>query len=513
MSHEAKRPAKQESFVGNVMKYSIATYLGFLISGAALIIKGVLPPDAYGVPATFMAYTMSLMNLGMLGLDQALLRFYHEPTRGVSGRQMFLACVRLSVLVMVLAGAVATLFFAPPLAVAFGLGQGGTALVPFLFLNAALYMLVRYVNVLLRLENDVRAYTVQTLWMNACLNLIYLLPGFFTSNTWAFIGAALAGFGGVAIAFWFRALRLAKTEPEAPADAPDASPADSDTPVPADDKPAPKGLAADGAIYRTFLPYGIALAPASILTPLYRSLCLSFLATASGAAAQGLFEFSYTLAQLVTTVQAGFSTYWGPYVYAHYRTEQERIGRIHDLLNFLVFGFFCCLIMFEDIIFLIFPAKSACLRFFPIMMLSSVFAILIEGTVYGNAIARRPHHDTIGVALGVAVNFGMCAWLVPLYNVTGAAVAVACANAAMFLYRTVTGQYYYRTIPNYGRTISGFLLALAATVAGVVLYDHFFLKFAAVGAILFVYCSLYRPQLRKLWQLAMGLVRKFAPPA
>ena len=183
-----------------------------------------------------------------------------------------------------------------------------------------------------------------------------------------------------------------------------------------------------------------------------------------------MFEFSYTLAQLVTTVQAGFSTYWGPYVYAHYRTEQERIGRIHDLLNFLVFGFFCCLIMFEDIIFRIFPAKSACLRFFPIMMLSSVFAILIEGTVYGNAIARRPHHDTIGVALGVVVNFGMCAWLVPLYDVTGAAVAVACANAAMFLYRTVTGQYYYRTIPNYGRTISGFLLALAATVAGVVLY-------------------------------------------
>ena len=213
MSKEIKRPAKQESFVGNVMKYSVATYLGFLISGAALIIKGVLPPDAYGVPATFMAYTMSLMNLGMLGLDQALLRFYHEPTRGVSGRQMFLACVKLSVLVMVLAGAVASVFFAPPLAVAFGLGQGGAALVPFLFLNAALYMLVRYINVLLRLENDVRAYTVQTLWMNACLNLIYLLPGFFTSNTWAFIGAALAGFGGVAIAFWFRALRLARTEP------------------------------------------------------------------------------------------------------------------------------------------------------------------------------------------------------------------------------------------------------------------------------------------------------------
>lgn len=484
-----QKPAKPESFVGNVMKYSVATYLGFLISGAALIIKGVLPADAYAVPATFMAYTMSLMNLGMLGLDQALLRFYREPPRGATGQGMFLACVRLSLLVMLVVGAAASLFFAPTLAVAFGLGQGGAALVPFLFLNAALYMLVRYVNVLLRLENDVRAYTVQTLWMNACLNLVYLLPGFFTSNVWAFIAAALAGFGGVAVAFWFRALGASRGEGAAPG-----------------------GLRAPEAgqgVYRLMLPYGLLLAPAAILTPLYRSVCLSFLAAGPGATSQGLFEFAYTLAQLVTTVQAGFSTYWGPYVYAHYRTEQERIGRIHDVLNFLVFGFFCVLIMFEDVIFLIFPDKAACMRFFPVMMLSAVFAILIEGTVYGNAIARRPHHDTIGVALGVAVNVALCAWLVPLYSVTGAAAAVAASNAAMFLYRTVTGQYYYRTIPNYGRTISGFLLALAATCVGVVFYQHFVVKFVLVGAIVFVYCTLYRPQLQKLWQMTLALLRRF----
>ena len=104
----------------------------------------------------------------------------------------------------------------------------------------------------------------------------------------------------------------------------------------------------------------------------------------------------------------------------------------------------------------------------------------------------------------------ICLWLVPPFSVTGAAVALVAGNAVMFLYRTVTGQYYYRTIPNIPRTVSGFLLALAATTAGVVFYEHFWLKFAAVAAILFVYCTLYRPQLQKLWQLAMGLLRKLA---
>lgn len=470
---------KQESFLGNLMKYSVATYLGFLISGAALIVKGILPPDRYAVPASFMAYTTSLMNVGMLGLDQGLLRFFREPPQGATGRAMFAASTRLSLLVITLVGLVGSAFFAEPLAAAFGLGRGGAVLVPFLFLNAALYMLVRYLNVLLRLENNVAAYTAETLWMQACLNLLFLLPGFFTARTWVFIAAAVASFACVAVAFWFKA--------KAPVRA---------------------GKLPYKAIYRQMVPYSIALAPAAVLTPLFQSVCLSFLA--SDTVPQGLFSFAYQLSMLVTTVQAGFSTYWGPYVFAHYRTEQARIGRIHDLLNFLIFGFFCLLVMFEDIIFVIFPGKASCMRFFPLMMLAAVFLILMEGTVYGNAIARRPQHDTIGVALGVGAEVALCAWLVPLYSVTGAAVALVAGNAVMFLYRTVTGQYYYQTIPSIPRTVSGFLLALATAAAGVVFYQNFLLKLLAVGAILFVYCTLYRPQLQKLWQLGMGLLRKLA---
>ena len=476
---------KKDSFAGSVMKYSVATYLGFIISGAALIIKGILPAESYAVPATFMAYTMSLMNVGMLGLDQSLLRFYREPPQGVTGRRMFTACTRLSVLVMAVVGCVGTLFFAKPLATAFGLGENGIQLVPLLFLNAALYMLVRYINILLRLENNVRAYTTETLWMQACLNLIYLLPGFVTHDARAFVLGAVLSFAGVAAVYWRKAMK--------------AIPAQGDK---------KHGLKADMAIYRVTVPYGIVLAPAAILIPLYRSVCLSFLGIYGTAAAQGGFDFAYTLAQLVTTIQAGFSTYWGPYVYANYRTEQERIGRIHDLLNFLIFGFFCLLVMFEDIIFIIFPAKAACKPYFPLMMLSVVFSILCEGTVYGNTIARKPFHDTIGTALGVAANIAVCAAAVPKFGAMGAAVALVAANAVMFLYRTVTGQYYYRTIPSFSRTICGFALAVIAAAAGVVFAQNFLLKFAAIGLILFIYCNIYRAQLLKLWQIGMGFLRK-----
>ena len=44
------------------MKYSVATYLGFAITGLALIVKGLLPTEVLGAPVTFMTYTATIMN-------------------------------------------------------------------------------------------------------------------------------------------------------------------------------------------------------------------------------------------------------------------------------------------------------------------------------------------------------------------------------------------------------------------------------------------------------------------
>src|SRR5699024_4158121 len=112
-----------------------------------------------------------------------------------------------------------------------------------------------------------------------------------------------------------------------------------------------------------------------------------------------------------------------------------------------------------------------------------------------------------GIAIGAASNFVLCSVLVPSMGLTGAALSIAASNGLAFLYRTVTGQMYYRTIPSFAKTVSGFLLAFAVTVAGTLLLQHFVLKFLLVGTILFIYCILYRTQLIKLWQMGLGILR------
>ena len=73
----------------------------------------------------------------------------------------------------------------------------------------------------------------------------------------------------------------------------------------------------------------------------------------------------------------------------------------------------------------------------------------------------------------------------------------------------MTGQYYYRTIPSFSRTICGFLLAVGVAVIGVVFAHNFIIKFVLTAAILFIYCNIYRAQLyklcRSLWALCGGI--------
>ena len=67
----------------------------------------------------------------------------------------------------------------------------------------------------------------------------------------------------------------------------------------------------------------------------------------------------------------------------------------------------------------------------------------------------------------------------------------------MFLFRTIMGQYYYRTILHPLRTIAGFVLAIGVAAAGVFFWDRFLLKGVLCLVALVLYLILYREQLKE----------------
>lgn len=467
------------SFLGNILKYSVATYLGFIISGLALVVSGILGPDKTAAPLTFMSATATIMNIGILGLDQSLLRFYAEPPEGKTGTQLFGFCVSVSTIFLVLVGLVCSFVCPQWLANALSFQSLGTRVIPLLFINAFFYMVVRYLNVLLRLEGRIKEYTTETLLMQGCYNLFYLVAGFFTSDPYAFAALAVVSFGGVAFTFSWQYRRVLLEAPQA------------FTP----------------GVVRRMVPYGLALAPTQIMIYLNSTFSLAFLGNTIGSTAQGTFAFGVRLAQLVTTVQAGFATFWGPYVYANYRSQQPLIAKVHDYLNLLIFCFYCCLVAGENILFWIFPAYKSCLPVFPILMMNAVFTILCEGTVYGISIARRPIFDTIGIAISAFGNILLCLALVPRLGLLGASLALAVSGGGMFLFRTVMGQYYYKTILSVRKTVSGFVLCLMVTVMGVLLSGHFLLKGLFCAAAITIYVGLYRTEVSEAISFASAWLR------
>lgn len=470
-----------ESFIGNIFKYSIATWLGFIISGLALIVAGILGPERTADPLTFMSATATLMNIGILGLDQSLLRFYAEPPAGRKGDELFGVCVRISVGVMAVLGLFFSLVCPGWLANVLSFQSLGPRIVPLLFLNALFYMLTRYLSVLLRFNPaELRLYTLETLLMQACYNLFYLLAGFFSRSAYAYAAVSIVSFAAVAAAFLCvkrKALQLRRGSFSRP-------------------------------VLARLLPYGLALAPTQIMIYLNSTFSLAFIGNTLGTTEKGVFSFGTRLAQMVSAIQAGFATFWGPYVFANYKTEHERICTVHDMLDLLIFGFYAVLVAFEDILFWIFPAYADCLPIFPVLMLYVVFTILCEGTVYGIAIAKKPIFDTLGIAMSTLGNIGLCVLLAPRWGLLGAALALAASNGCMYLFRTLVGQHFYRTVRRPAKSAAGWGLCLVLCAGGCLLTGRFAAKLALCLVCAALLCLLYRAELQKCAAFVRSFIQR-----
>ena len=216
------------------------------------------------------------------------------------------------------------------------------------------------------------------------------------------------------------------------------------------------------------------------------------------------------LSNVVAIIQAGFATFWSAFIYANYKTEQEKIKQVHDYLTFLIVEFLCVLLAFEDVIFFFLgPEYRSGMAVFPIMLLVPVFLIIAETTVYGISIAKKPVHDTIGIGLSVVCNILFCILLAPKFGLYGVCMALAGSNIVMFAYRTVVAQMFYRSVVSYGRTMLVIAIMFVLVTAACLLNNNFMAKLAVSVGGMVVYIIIYRKQLKSAIDLAKGIVSDF----
>lgn len=471
-----------EGFVSSIFKYSISTFANIGIFGAAMLLTGLFfSTEVANQMTLFTSWTNTIMTIAILGLDQSLIRFYYEAPARLSKNGLFRLCFYFSSAVLLVVGAVGSTLLLGPIYSGLGFWAVGRWVIPLLFLNAFFFMVARYFNVLYRMEGNIRVYTTQSILMQFFYKLFYILGLLFGGGNPvpAMVLCSVLGLGGFALVFGFVRRDVLR----------------------------PRPAEFTRGAYATVLPYGLAVAPTAVMITFNASLSQSVLTHQLGSDLAGTYIFAYQLSNIVTMVQGGFAGFWGPYMFANYKTQQARIKRVHNYLNLAILYFFAVLVAFEDILFLIMPTFAAAQPIFPLMMLSAVFTILCETTVYGNAIARRPIFDTIGIGVSFATNILFVVLLAPRFGLYGAAIAIALANFLMFLFRTFTAQRLYASIETPAKTALAIALAVALCAAGTVFAAQFALKLLCSAAAILLFCLLYRQEFMHLWRLGLSMVK------
>ncbi len=471
------------SFLISILKYSIATVINFLIYGISLLLVAwLVDPAVWGQVDIFISTSTLFMNICILGLDQSFIRFFNEPPAPLDKTKLFGACFGLSTLVLIATCIISCVFFPQQVLSIFFTKPLDNIYLAMLFLNAFLAMIGRYLNIMYRMEGSIKLYTLESVAMQFFSKMFYLVavfinPTFENMVLWAVGGMALFSF-----VFMFPNRRWVSFSPSV----------------------------LFSKANKRLLPYGLALAPTAIMLWLNSLFSKVYISKTIGDGPAGVFSMVSLLSNVVAIIQAGFATFWSAFIYANYKTEQEKIKQVHDYLTFLIVEFFCVLLAFEDIIFMFLgQGYRSGMSVFPIMLLVPVFSIIAETTVYGISIAKKPIHDTIGIGLSVVGNVVFCMVLAPKFGLYGVCIALAASNFVMFVYRTIIGQKLYCSIVSNTRTTVVILLLFVLTFAACVLSHNFVAKLAVSLAGMVIYIIIYRSQLKSAIALAKELLGGF----
>jgi O-antigen/teichoic acid export membrane protein len=467
MSEKSNVSAK--SLLISIFKYSIATWINFLIYGVSLLLVArFVSAEVYGPVDIFISTSTLFMNICILGLDQSFIRFFNEPPEPLDKNNLFSSCFGIASLVLAVTCAICMLTFPRKILGLFFTDPLNNVYLGLLFLNAFMSMIGRFINILYRMDGNIKLYTLESVAMQFFSKLFYLVAIPFGATFGNLVLWEIIGMAVFSLAFLIPNMGRISLSPKV----------------------------LFSKANRHTLPYGLALAPTAIMLYLNSLFSKVYIAKTIGNGPAGVFSMVSLLSNVVALIQAGFATFWSAFIYANYRTEQEKIKAVHDYLTFLIVEFLCLIIAFEDIIFFILGGEYASgIRVFPIMLLVPVFSIIQETTVYGISIAKKPIFDTIGIAISVVGNILLCLYLAPRFNIYGVCIALAGANFLMFLFRTIIGQKLYVSMISPLRTSIAIIIMFAIVASGCLFSGNFLLKLLCSAAGMVAYLILYRKQL------------------
>lgn len=223
---------------------------------------------------------------------------------------------------------------------------------------------------------------------------------------------------------------------------------------------------------------GIPLVPAALSLWILNYSNRLFLTRYDSLSDIGMLSVAMRISSILLFVLSAFSTAWGPFAYSLVNDKSLARRTFSKVLTyFLLFSIFSAvfLSMFaREVTSLL--ATSAYEGAAPLVSLycfSSIFWVVLYIVGMGAGIAKKTYHNTYAIVGGALVNTALNFLLIPIWGITGAAVATLAGNFVAMFYMYFAGQHYFHVEYEFKKVFPLIISSVAAIVFGIILDSYY----------------------------------------
>lgn len=467
----------QSTFLKNLAGFSMVTWISFILSFLSTPISTrIYTPDIVGRINLFSLYSSLLMAFTYLGLDQAYVRFYNEPPLGKSSKILFTFCLFSSIFALIIIGAISFIFSKR---ISFAIaGENSKSLFFLLLLNALSGVITRFINLRYRMSFNIKWYTIQGIVDVAITKILYLAVGFWNPSYKPAI--FFMTISRILVTFTFLLFQRKEFEFKRPTFL--------------------------KVFTKEIVNFALPLVPVTFLSWANNSISQIVLQNMLGFSKLGVYSIAVGLASIISIIQAGFNTYWAPYIYQNYRDKDNKFWQIHKLIVASLTLLGVLIILLQDPIFLLIGEKYRQAKiFFPLLLISPICYTMGETTGLGINISKKTFWELIIFSINIVMNISLCLVLIPIFGIVGAALSSAITSIISLFLRTIVGEKFYRSINSYKYIFYGIITILSASIANYVLYDNIIVKYSILAAIALIDVALFKNEIVYMYNIFKGM--------
>lgn len=454
-------------FIKNLLGYSSESIINFVVSFLVVPIATRLFSTAeYGQVTLLQSTLVMCMVVPMLGQDQAFTRFFYE-----SKNKHRLLHLNISIIIATwLFVFVGVILFAKTLSMYLFNEVNVLAIIVAGYILLPL-SIVRMSLLIYRMRTQVKSYVVQSVLYNILTKFAILSAGFLNKGytVYAIILAILMTI--FSILCFIRQYRVNRETIK---------------------------ITYDFAEMRPYLMFGIPTVFSAFFSQMLGYVPRFMIKNYAGFGELGIYSAASSLASTVNVIQAGFSTYFGAYLYGHYKEDQGQINCIHHFMGYICFLATAFLTIISPIaVPFLGESYNGTQIIFPIMVIYLICFSLSETTVYGINIVNKTYLHILITVISVLTVWVSGYFLIPKFGVTGGALAHSLSAIVFFGARSYWGLKYYNPIRKGWITVIMIVCAISITLVNWACNDEPITKYFIILIVITIVTIIYLPYLKK----------------